>query len=212
MGCTGKDWKALLDWSERGDHVSRARDAVLKRCMLIIDRPGLDIGNGCVIGANSVVTRSIPAYHVAYGNPARPIRKVALDAPDAPGMQYERRGDRILVSKLHEEAYTDRAMSEMTVTPNSDGLRGEAAQLAPDSGKNGFVDKQRQTLPASHAAVRRDATSDAVVLLLALVGAWLIVHIICYWSSLTAARTPNKACCRLLTAFPDGQFESQIVW
>ncbi|KAK5126388.1 hypothetical protein LTR85_010624 [Meristemomyces frigidus] len=59
--------------------------------------PGITIGDGCVIGASSVVTKSIPAYHVAVGNPARPIRKVALDVPDAPGLHYERRGNRMVV-------------------------------------------------------------------------------------------------------------------
>ena len=32
---------------------------------------GVEIGHGAVIGAGSVVTRSIPPYAVAYGNPAR---------------------------------------------------------------------------------------------------------------------------------------------
>lgn len=33
------------------------------------------IGDGCVIGAGSVVTRSIPAYSIAVGVPARVIKK-----------------------------------------------------------------------------------------------------------------------------------------
>ena len=33
--------------------------------------PGVEIGDGCVIGASSVVTRSIPAGSIAVGNPAR---------------------------------------------------------------------------------------------------------------------------------------------
>ena len=37
--------------------------------------PGVHIGNGAIIGANSVVTKDVPAYHVAGGNPARIIRK-----------------------------------------------------------------------------------------------------------------------------------------
>ena len=35
---------------------------------------GLDIGDGVVIGGNSVVTKSIPAYAVAAGNPARVVK------------------------------------------------------------------------------------------------------------------------------------------
>jgi len=37
--------------------------------------PGVRIGRHVVIGANSVVTNSIPAYSVAVGNPAKVIKK-----------------------------------------------------------------------------------------------------------------------------------------
>jgi acetyltransferase-like isoleucine patch superfamily enzyme len=37
--------------------------------------PGVEIGDGCVIGAGSVVTRSIPAGCVAAGNPARVLQE-----------------------------------------------------------------------------------------------------------------------------------------
>jgi acetyltransferase-like isoleucine patch superfamily enzyme len=36
---------------------------------------GVEIGNGCVVGAGAVVTKSLPAYSIAVGNPARIIRK-----------------------------------------------------------------------------------------------------------------------------------------
>lgn len=39
--------------------------------------PGVDIGNDCIIGAGSLVNRSIPAGHVAAGNPARVIMTTA---------------------------------------------------------------------------------------------------------------------------------------
>jgi acetyltransferase-like isoleucine patch superfamily enzyme len=35
---------------------------------------GVSIGNGCVIGAGSVVTKNIPDHAIAVGNPARVIR------------------------------------------------------------------------------------------------------------------------------------------
>ena len=38
---------------------------------------GVNIGDGCVIGAGSVVTRDIPAGSFAAGNPCRVIRKAA---------------------------------------------------------------------------------------------------------------------------------------
>ena len=37
--------------------------------------PGVQIGDGAIIGANSVVGRDIEPYTVAVGNPVRPIRK-----------------------------------------------------------------------------------------------------------------------------------------
>jgi phosphonate metabolism protein (transferase hexapeptide repeat family) len=36
--------------------------------------PGRNIGNGAVVGAGAVVTKDIPAYAIAVGNPARVLR------------------------------------------------------------------------------------------------------------------------------------------
>ena len=36
--------------------------------------PGVTIGKGSVIGAGAVVTKDIPPYTVAVGNPARVLR------------------------------------------------------------------------------------------------------------------------------------------
>ncbi len=36
---------------------------------------GVEIGQNVIIGAGSVVTKSLPSYTVAYGNPAKPILK-----------------------------------------------------------------------------------------------------------------------------------------
>jgi hypothetical protein len=64
---------------------------------MLLHRAGVTIGNGCVIGAGSVVTTSMPAYHVIIGNPARACRKVVPDVPDAPGLIYDVKGDRVFV-------------------------------------------------------------------------------------------------------------------
>ena len=37
--------------------------------------PGVHIGDGAIIGANSVVAKDIPSYCIAAGNPCRVIRK-----------------------------------------------------------------------------------------------------------------------------------------
>ncbi len=41
--------------------------------------PGVSIGNKCVIGAGSVVTKSIPDYSMAVGNPAKVIKQYAIE-------------------------------------------------------------------------------------------------------------------------------------
>lgn len=38
--------------------------------------PGVSIGDGCTVGAGSVVTKDIPANSLAVGNPARVIKKL----------------------------------------------------------------------------------------------------------------------------------------
>lgn len=37
--------------------------------------PGVHIGDGAIIAANSVVTKDIPSYHIAGGNPCKILRK-----------------------------------------------------------------------------------------------------------------------------------------
>ncbi len=40
----------------------------------VILKEGLTIGDGCIIGAGSVITKDIPPYSIAVGNPCRVIR------------------------------------------------------------------------------------------------------------------------------------------
>jgi lipopolysaccharide O-acetyltransferase len=41
----------------------------------VVILPGVTLGKGCIIGANSVVTKSIPSYVIAVGSPAKPIKQ-----------------------------------------------------------------------------------------------------------------------------------------
>lgn len=41
--------------------------------------PGVGIGDGAIIGAGSVVTKSIPANTIAVGNPARVIKEIEVN-------------------------------------------------------------------------------------------------------------------------------------
>lgn len=59
-------------------------------CANVTILPGVTIGDDCVIGAGSVVTRDIPAGSFAAGNPARVIRR--LDERDSMEHKPERLG------------------------------------------------------------------------------------------------------------------------
>jgi acetyltransferase-like isoleucine patch superfamily enzyme len=41
--------------------------------------PGVVVGEGAIIGASSVVTKSVPAWTIAAGNPARVLRELNAD-------------------------------------------------------------------------------------------------------------------------------------
>lgn len=41
--------------------------------------PGVTIGDGCVVGALSNVTKSIPPYSIAVGNPAKVVKRYNFD-------------------------------------------------------------------------------------------------------------------------------------
>lgn len=88
-----------IDWAERVedqknmyrkpgsievDHMDREPIVIGKGCWLgtrVIVLPGVTIGDGVTIGAASVVTRDIPEFTVAAGNPAEVVRKLEHRRP-----------------------------------------------------------------------------------------------------------------------------------
>jgi acetyltransferase-like isoleucine patch superfamily enzyme len=57
-------------------------DVWLAAGVIVLD--GVSLGNGCVIGAGSVVHRSLPAYTVALGNPVQKIKVRGKNAESGP--------------------------------------------------------------------------------------------------------------------------------
>jgi acetyltransferase-like isoleucine patch superfamily enzyme len=47
--------------------------------------PGVTIGRGCTIGAMSVVSRDVPDFSVAMGQPAKVVKKVG----EVPSMEED---------------------------------------------------------------------------------------------------------------------------
>lgn len=45
-------------------------------CILL---PGVNIGEGAIVGAGSVVTRDVPPWTIVAGNPARTIKEIPID-------------------------------------------------------------------------------------------------------------------------------------
>lgn len=76
----GGDWSAhvdlLTELPNRGDTVL-GNDVWLGYGVTVM--PGVRIGHGAIVAAGSVVTRDIPDYAVAGGNPARVLRKRYTD-------------------------------------------------------------------------------------------------------------------------------------
>ncbi len=62
--------QAEADWQVRPTIVKK-RASIGSGAVILCD---LEIGEGAIVGAGSVVTKSVPAGQVVAGNPARPLR------------------------------------------------------------------------------------------------------------------------------------------
>lgn len=71
------DYKAL-DLPDFSAPVTICRYAWIGGKTIIL--PGVVIGEGAIVGAGSIVTRDIPAYCVAAGNPAKVLKKRVIES------------------------------------------------------------------------------------------------------------------------------------
>lgn len=67
----GPDEAGFFDW-RRADRVALGNDVWLGHGVIVL--AGVSIGTGAAIGAGAVVTKDIPPFAVAVGNPARILR------------------------------------------------------------------------------------------------------------------------------------------
>lgn len=72
-----KSAPALCDLPFKGDTVV-GNDVWIGQNVTVM--PGVHIGDGAIIAANSVVTKAVPSYHIVGGNPCKIIRKRFDDA------------------------------------------------------------------------------------------------------------------------------------
>ncbi len=67
----GADEAGFFDW-RRSHHVTLGHDVWLGHGVIVL--PGISIGTGAAVGAGTIVTKDIPPFAVAVGNPGRVIR------------------------------------------------------------------------------------------------------------------------------------------
>lgn len=72
---------SIQDQGYVGGRIQIGRDCWLGRSVFV--KGGVTIGDGSIIGANSVVTRDVPAMSIAVGVPARVIKKRTKLEPGA---------------------------------------------------------------------------------------------------------------------------------
>jgi sugar O-acyltransferase (sialic acid O-acetyltransferase NeuD family) len=75
--CVICDYASVSAGSVMGGHVKIGRFSAITLGVTILDR--IEIGENTVVGAASLVTKSLPANIVSFGNPAKKIRDRKID-------------------------------------------------------------------------------------------------------------------------------------
>ena len=81
---TKPNWSRIADYvNSRKGKITIRKDAWLGTGAVLL--PDVEVGEGAVVGANSVVTKSVAPYTVVGGVPARELKKVQVPWSDKQG-------------------------------------------------------------------------------------------------------------------------------
>jgi len=131
--------------------------------LMLVYSPNVSIGDGCVIGAGSIVTKSVPAYHLAAGVPARVLRKVASDAPDFTNPIDEIKDDAVVAREPEQSDCQSHQNSESS----REGRMFEKVQPRE------WLDAMKTKVSLRHGRSRHIAVDACVVIVAASFGYWL---------------------------------------
>jgi len=72
FGLANEDESAFFEWRRKDQRVTVGHDVWIGHNAIIM--PKVNIGHGAVVGSGSIVTKDLPPYSIAVGNPAQVIK------------------------------------------------------------------------------------------------------------------------------------------
>jgi len=101
---------------ELGKEVVIGEDCWIGGNVLVL--PGVTLGRGCVVGAGSVVTKSVGDFSVVVGNPAKVVRRIETSMDPAQRQEVEPAGSLATGSGVNAEIPVWGGSRELIVSPN----------------------------------------------------------------------------------------------
>lgn len=123
---THSTWHSVLDGGAALFAPVRIGNDVIVYVNAVI-APGVTIGNGCVVGAATVVTKDVPDSATVFGNPARILDTAAAKQPLSPVSRDER-----IRELLREYADGIPVKGGRTSRPDADSLVVAVSGLEPE--------------------------------------------------------------------------------